>query len=68
MFALAVVLNNSSFPKKVKGRPFLDGWVECEKHLSSALDPAQMFKLSSLERPPIETIPEFGELLKNCCW
>ena len=67
-FETAVVTVNSKFPNQVKGRPLLDRWPECQTHIEQALSLAKTFQNHSKDLPPLETLPELGELLKNCVW
>ena len=63
-----VKLVNSAFPKQINARPLLDRWHECQKYMQHALTLAKFFHEHKNSRPPIQTLPELGELLKNCVW
>ena len=67
-FEIAVVTVNSKFPNQVKGRPLLDRWPECQAHIDQALSLGKTFQNHSKDLPPLKTLPELGELLKNCVW
>lgn len=67
-FEEAVKLVNAAFPKQINGRPLLDRWVECQKNIEQASALAKAFKDHSKNNAPLQTLPELGELLKNCAW
>lgn len=68
VFESAVKLINSVFPKQVNSRPLLDRWHDCQKYIEHVLALAKIFQKYKDGRTPIRTLPELGELLKNCVW
>ena len=68
VFEATVKLVNSAFPKQINARPLLDRWPECQKYVQHALTLAETFHKNKSSRVPIQTLPELGELLKNCVW
>ena len=68
VFEATVKLVNSAFPKQINARPLLDRWHECQKYIQHALTLAEIFHKHHSSRVPIQTLPELGELLKNCVW
>ena len=68
VFEATVKLVNSAFPKQINARPLLDRWHECQKYIQHALTLAEIFRKHNSSRVPIQTLPELGELLKNCVW
>ena len=68
VFEATVKLVNSAFPKQINARPLLDRWHDCQKYIQHALTLAEIFHKHNGSRVPIQTLPELGELLKNCVW
>ena len=68
VFESAVKLINSVFPKQVNSRPLLDRWNDCQKYIEHVLALAEIFQKYQNGRNRIQTLPELGELLKNCVW
>lgn len=67
-FEQVVKLYNSWFPKQINSRSLLDRWDECQMYIHVASKLAKSFQEYSKDRPPIQTLPELGELLKNSVW
>lgn len=59
---------NSAFPKQVNSASLFNRWNECQKYIEQARTLAETFQEHSKDQPPITTLPELGELLKNCVW
>ena len=68
VFEATVKLVNSAFPKQINARPLLDRWHDCQKYIQHALTLAKYFRDHQNSQFPIQTLPELGELLKNCVW
>lgn len=67
-FQATVKQLDSQFPKQVNSGSLFDRWNECQKYIEQARTLAKTFQDHSKDQPLIETLPELGELLKNCVW
>ena len=59
---------NSDFPKQISGRSLFDRGEECRKGIEQAWTLVKDFQEHSKDPHPLQTLPELGELLKNCVW
>jgi hypothetical protein len=67
-FDAAVRIVEFAFPHQINGIWLHDRWEECRVLIKHGMSLANHFSQAKAMHMPLASSPEFGELLKNCCW